>query len=309
MKAETRSFYQGAVERAAHRVMSALDEALDLEALAREAALSPFHFHRIFRGMIGETPLELQRRLRLERAAASLRDGASAVTAIAFAAGYETHEAFTRAFRSAFGCAPSAFRAAARTARDPASCTRPIAATLTSRAGLHYTGTGPLPVIQFLSGATTMHVTIDQMPALRIACVRHVGPYNRISDAFARLGQIAGRAGLYAHPGAMMLGIYHDDPESVAPEQLRSDAGITIPEGVPLPEGLAEARIAAGAYAHTTHVGPYDGLGDAWSRLMGEWLPASGRRVGAGEAFEVYPNSQMNTPTAELRTELYLPLA
>ena len=66
MKPATRSFYQAAVERAVHRVIRTLDGALDLASLASEAALSPFHFHRVFRGMIGETPLELHRRLRLE---------------------------------------------------------------------------------------------------------------------------------------------------------------------------------------------------------------------------------------------------
>ena len=53
MKTETRTFYATAVERAVARIAAALDEALELEALARLAALSPFHFHRVFRGMLG----------------------------------------------------------------------------------------------------------------------------------------------------------------------------------------------------------------------------------------------------------------
>ena len=59
MKPVTRSFYQAAVERAARAVVAGLDDALDLEELACGAALSPFHFHRIFGGMLGETPLQL----------------------------------------------------------------------------------------------------------------------------------------------------------------------------------------------------------------------------------------------------------
>jgi AraC family transcriptional regulator len=64
VKPETRSFYEFAVERAVLQVVASLDEALDLSALARGAALSPFHFHRVFRGMVGETPLEMHRRSR-----------------------------------------------------------------------------------------------------------------------------------------------------------------------------------------------------------------------------------------------------
>src|SRR5688500_7987224 len=103
VKPDTKSFYEQAVQRTAERIMRGLDEALDLEALAREAALSPFHFHRVFRGMVGETPLELHRRLRMERAAWSLIDGDGPITTIAFDAGYETHETFTRAFRTMYG--------------------------------------------------------------------------------------------------------------------------------------------------------------------------------------------------------------
>lgn len=69
MKPETRSFYEQAVQRTIDVVVANLDEALDLETLASAAAMSPFHFHRMFRGMVGETPLELARRLRMERAA------------------------------------------------------------------------------------------------------------------------------------------------------------------------------------------------------------------------------------------------
>lgn len=62
------------------RVTANLDGAVDLAALAREAALAPLHFHRIFRGMVGETPLELHRRMRLERAAQQLASGDGTAT-------------------------------------------------------------------------------------------------------------------------------------------------------------------------------------------------------------------------------------
>ena len=69
MKPATHSFYTDAVRRVIEHVVTHLGEALALETLAEQACLSPFHFHRVFRGMVGETPLELVRRLRLERAA------------------------------------------------------------------------------------------------------------------------------------------------------------------------------------------------------------------------------------------------
>ncbi|MCY1004512.1 AraC family transcriptional regulator [Nannocystis pusilla] len=275
MKAETQTFYEAAVLRTVVQISQTLDQALDLAALARGAALSPFHFHRVFRGMVGETPLEMHRRLRLERAARALLTSDVGVTAVAFDAGYETHEAFTRAFRQAYGASPSAFR---HGVTDPKTgCVRPPQAELAAPSGVHYCDDPARALtVHIATKESIMHVDIETKPALRVATVTHVGPYNRISEAFARLGALAGPAGLFATPAAAMVAIYYDDPEVTPPEQLRSDAGLVVPEGVDLPAGLGEQRLPAGRYARTTHIGPYTQLGDAWSRLMGEWLPRSG---------------------------------
>jgi AraC family transcriptional regulator len=306
VKTETRSFYETAVERTVVHIAHNLDEALDLAVIAKAAALSPFHFHRVFRGMVGETPLEMHRRLRLERAAHRLLETDAAITTIAFDAGYETHEAFTRAFRQAYAISPSDFR---RGNAEPASdCVRLRQIELAAPCGVHFDQGTKDPIISFIAGGPVMNITIEQMPELRVATVHHVGPYHRISEAFQRLGAIAQEAGLFRFREASMIAIYHDDPETTPVAELQADAGITVPEDVPLPNGVVEKRIPAGRYAHTTHVGPYTQLGDVWARLMGQWLPKSGHRVGKGASYEVYRNTPENAPPEELRTELYLPI-
>ena len=298
MKPDTRSFYVRAVQAAIDHIAGHLDDALELEALARLACLSPFHFHRVFRGMVGETPLELARRLRLERAAWRLRDKERAVTEIAFDAGYETHEAFTRAFRIAYSTSPSGFRLRTYPRIEIAAA-----------CGVHFSEDGVMPAfIPRNSGGLTMDVEIKDMPDLRVGAVRHIGPYNQIPKAFEHLGAIAGPAGLLQHAGSM-IAIYHDDPESTPQDQLRSDAALVVPEGITLPDGLVEQHIAGGRYARTVHVGPYEQLGDVWARLLGEWIPASGNRIGDGVSYEIYANTPAQVPKNELRTELYVPLA
>jgi AraC family transcriptional regulator len=308
MKPETRSFYHEAVRRTVERIVGGLDDALDLELLARAAALSPFHFHRVFRGMVGETPLELHRRLRLERAAWCLLSATAPVTSIAFDAGYDTHEAFTRAFRDRYGCSPSEFRRNGHA--TGARCVRPPQIEIAARSGLHYRPPdGAAQITDYLiDGGDAMQVDIKNMPELRVATLRHVGPYNRISEAFGRLGEIAGPAGLFG-PDAMMLAIYHDDPEITKEQDLRSDAALTVSPEARVPEGLVEQRIPAGRYACTTHLGPYEQLADTWERFMGEWLPRSGNRFGEGVSYEVYRNTPGDVPKEELRTEIYIPLA
>jgi len=312
VKNDTRTFYEAAVQRAVERICSQLDDALDVGALARSAALSPLHFTRVFRGAMGETPLELHRRLRLERAAQVLANGDEPVTRIAFEAGYETHESFTRAFGDRYGASPSAFRQKASEART--ACSRPPQTELACLSGLHFARGQNQNQNQlryaFINKEElmTMHVDVKELATLRLAAVHHKGPYNQISEAFARLDQLVRPAGLIQQ-GCQMLAVYHDDPESTPVDQLKSDAAISVPENVTLPEGLTELRIPAGRYATTTHEGPYTKLGDAWAQFMGGWLPKSEHRVGDGPSVEIYRNTPMDTPPEKLRTEMYLPLA
>jgi AraC family transcriptional regulator len=299
MKPDTRSFYGQAVQRVIERIGANLDEALDLHTLAGEACLSPFHFHRVFRGMVGETPLELIRRLRMERAAWTLRESDRAVTEIAFDAGYDTHEAFTRAFRACYSTSPSGFRR--RTHRR---------IELAATCGVHFDPRGIVPAfIPRDSGGEAMDVEITQMPELRVATLHHVGPYNQIPEAFGRLNSIAQQSGLFRNPGAAMIAIYYDDPETTPQEQLRSDAAIAVPSDAKLPAGLDDQKIAGGRYARTEHIGPYEKLGDTWARFLGEWLPASGNRIGTGSMYEIYRNDPTKVAPSELRTELYISLA
>jgi AraC family transcriptional regulator len=152
-----------------------------------------------------------------------------------------------------------------------------------------------------------MSIEILERPALHLASVRHVGSYMTISEAFQRLNDLVTAAGL-SDRNTQLIGIYHDDPSVTPADKLRSDAAITVSPTTKLPTGLTPLVIPAGRYAHTTHLGPYTGLGDAWNHLRNEWLPRSGERPGQGMSYEIYGNTPMNTKPEDLVTELYLPL-
>ena len=153
-----------------------------------------------------------------------------------------------------------------------------------------------------------MDVEITHMPELRVATVRHVGPYGQIPEAFERLHQIADPAGLASMPGTTMLAIYHDDPSTTPSEKLRSDAAVVVPPQEPLPRGLAERTIPEGNYARAEHVGPYEHLSIAWEQFK-QSIPRSGRRIGEGPSFEIYRNDPTTVPKEALVTDLYLSIA
>ena len=94
---------------------------------------------------------------------------------------------------------------------------------------------------------------------------------------------------------------------SVPPEQLRSEAALTLSPHAKAPDGLIEQRVPAGDYARTVHQGSYEGLPATWNALKNEWLPSSGRRMGH-PSYEVYVNNPMTTEKSGLLTEIYLRL-
>ena len=286
MKDQTHSDYQARIMRVLLYVQGHLDEPLVLEDMAGLACFSPYHFHRVFKGMVGESLGQYLRRLRLERAARQLRHGPLPVTQIALQAGYETHESFTRAFRERFGLAPSAFRRRGLT---------------TSEAG----GAPPWPHTQWKE--MDMDASIKTLKPQTVAFVRHVGPYQDCGQAWQKLCAWAGPQGLLG-PGARLIGACYDDPEITPPQRIRYDACLAVPPGLRPTEPVGLQELAGGDYAMVLHRGPYENLSQTYAWLCGQWAPASGRQIRHLPSLEVYLNDPGSTPVKDLLVEVYLPL-
>ncbi|MBL8675237.1 MAG: helix-turn-helix transcriptional regulator, partial [Rhodospirillales bacterium] len=113
-KPATRLSYADRIARVVDHIAANLDATLTTERLAAVAHFSPYHFHRIYLGVTGETAGDTIRRYRLNRAATALTHGDRAIPAIAREAGYGGAAAFTRAFAAVYGATPGAYRRAHR---------------------------------------------------------------------------------------------------------------------------------------------------------------------------------------------------
>ena len=102
--------YAETIEEVVLYIRTHIHEPLNREVLAEVAGFSVPHFHRVFTAQVGESAGSYVRRLRLERAARKLRMGAVDITEVARAAGYESHAAFSKAFKQQFRLSPSEFR-------------------------------------------------------------------------------------------------------------------------------------------------------------------------------------------------------
>ena len=230
--------YKERILRVLTHIQEHLDEALDLEELARVACFSSFHFHRVFAAMTGETIADHVRRLRLERAAMELRSGAKQVIQVALDAGYEAHEAFTRAFKAAYGVSPAEFRRA----------TGPIA-ILAAPSGVHFRPGVPLTTFNTNHITTkVMKVITRKIKPMRVAYLRHVGPYEDARqtwfDLMARLS-----ADKQIRKRSVYIGIGHDNPSVTPAAELRYDACITVDEEYEPKKPVELQTIAGGDYA------------------------------------------------------------
>src|SRR5690606_34277089 len=102
--------YIDQINRAIDHIEANLCGPLDLEAIAKRAGLSKWHFQRVFRAMVGDTVKEYVAKRRLSLAAMALVSTDMRVIDIALAHEFESHEVFSRAFKRAFGMTPSEFR-------------------------------------------------------------------------------------------------------------------------------------------------------------------------------------------------------
>ncbi len=152
-----------------------------------------------------------------------------------------------------------------------------------------------------------MAIEIEQLNTMRVGAVRHVGPYNQIGPKFQQLGAIAGQAGLFQAPGALMMGIFHDNPRETPADKLRSDVAIAVSDETRLPDGLTEQVVPGGRYARFTHIGSFEGLPGAWTQFTTS-LGSGAYRLREGPGLEIYRSDMATTPEDKLQTDLYMPV-
>ena len=293
----TLRFYKERLLRVLVHIQQHLDEPIALEELAKLACLSPYHFHHVFTGMLNESLASHVRRLRLERAAWRLKLTRMPIVQIALEAGYESHEAFTRAFRTSFGMSPRQFRL-----RDRRTAEIQIASNV------HYQNRDRRPTFRLLEpNLKAMNVTIKHLKPLRVAFMRHTGPYNEVGATWDEFLMHMGKEGLL-EGNQQFIGVCHDDPAITSAKKIRYDACVTVNEEVRANGEIGVQTIAGGDYAVLTHFGPYQKLGVSYSQLLGQWLPRSGRGLRMIPCFEIYFNSPENTEPEDLITDIYAPL-
>lgn len=202
-----------------------LAQPLSLQALSEASGFSPFHFHRIFKAIVGQTPNHFVKRLRLERALYLMAHAPRLpLTDVALQCGFSSSSDFSRSFKLHFGQAPRRFDLKAFRDTRRADFERLLDAA--PHAALQRQD------LDADANPDEFKVRLRELPARNVAYVRVFDPYREgaAAAAFARLLSWAEPRGL---ADRQWLGYMWDEPETVALADCRYDVALVVDDGMP----------------------------------------------------------------------------
>lgn len=253
-----------------------LDEPLSLEQLSGIVRVSPYHFHRVFAAIYGITVARYVQLARVERAANVLAfRETEPVLHVALAHGYESSEAFARAFKKVIGQSPSQFRA-----RPDWTAWRAALATFdeVNRREAERS-IQPVSIDRTTNEPLAKAVVIERVEPVRVALLVHRGPPETVGDSIRKLISYRKERGLSPSVSAT-FNVLYDDPSAVEPDAYRFGLAVSVREGVERnAQGLVESELPGGRVAKLAHVGDDRSLFAAVKWLYATWLPASGERL------------------------------
>ncbi|MFD1773225.1 AraC family transcriptional regulator [Paenibacillus rhizophilus] len=278
-----------------NRMKDALDymerhmtEPVNMDEIAKTACSSPFHFQRMFNMLTGVTIAEYIRKRRLTLAAQELAMTPVRVLDVALKYGYDSPEAFAKAFRKAHGITPSA-------AREPGNSLKAF-----PRLSFHLS----------LKGDKEMEYRIVQQEGFSVvgkkmetSCregenLRQIPLFWKKCNedgTYDKLVEVGG--------GKDMLGICAE----VNHEQETLSYWIAVKSEAPAPEGFSSTVIPAATWAVFSSIGPMpNAIQSVWARIFQEWFPGTGYEHAGGPEFELYPPGDPSGD--DYRCEVWIPV-
>ena len=282
MKNITYNDYIQRINKVVAYINNHLDETLDLKTLANEAALSDFHFHRIFKALKGEAIGGYITRLRLEATARLLRYTALTIEEIAFNIGYETPASLSKAFKKQYGISPTEYR----TNKDTYIMKKEI-------------------INPDLALKAPKIVTLEPKNLIYAALTGAYGSLD-YGKAYEQLWAVIKAQKLFTK-GIESICISYDDPKITEGSLQRSDVCLAIHKPASPQDEVSCKTLAGGKYAVFFYQGSYENLSQVYDTAV-RWVIDHQYTLREEPFFEKYLNDARRTPKEKLKTEIYIPI-
>ncbi|BDD08278.1 AraC family transcriptional regulator [Fulvitalea axinellae] len=297
--------YVKRVDTALRYIDCRLDERLTLESVATEACFSPYHFHRIFKVIIGEPLNAYILRKRIERASAELMHRPeTSVGDVATRFGFGSNSSFTRAFKKHYGVSPTELRE-----RLPGKF---------SKIGISESKIGQKTLIldEYIRNIENhlnwimknAKIEIKETPDVRIACLTHMGEEG-VEKAFGEIIRWGAPKGITGRPETLMARVFHDSFRVTAPEKVRMSIGVVTDAPIGEEDSPVSAEvIGKGRKIVAGMEIPAEEFGKAWSSLF-VWMTDNGfKKSEDGNPFEIYRNDPREHPEGKFLVDLCIPI-
>ncbi len=281
-KTSTKEDYAKRINIVIEYIGNHLNNEMDLKELAEISNFSEYHFHRIFKAIIGESIGAFVVRMRVETAARLLRYTTLSVQDIAYSVGYGAPSSLTKVFRQFYNISPTDYRN-----------------------NKSYRIMKPL---QTSSDIKLKDPKVVELEPKKAIYVRLQGNYQTIDygGAFNKLWSFVKENKLFT-AGIEHLTMGHDDPHVTDSDKLITDVCLVIHKDVS-PKGEIGVRdVAGGKFLVFTYVGPYDNLFNVFDTIY-RWIPENGYELRMEQGFEKYLNHPGKTTPDKLKTEIYIPI-
>lgn len=277
-------------------IQANLDEPLDVRCLASVAGYSPYHFQRAFRKLVGESPIEHVRRLRLERAAYQLRTTSHSVTSIAIDAGFESIAGFSRSFEDAFSVPPTAYRSAEWKLFWQ-----------TAPSGIHFDPENEFTFDPLVKDDAISEAAIRLIDPIHVLALENTGVVNYRATWLELKSRLI-QAGLNPNFG-QQYSFTHEPRQPRQAWKVRGFSAVSGFEKEPIPFGAERHWIGGGFYMVKRMVGSPIQLGDFWARAWHQDVTLLNVRPRCGCAFN-HLVSGFESATLELEAvvDIYLPI-
>ncbi len=281
-----------AISEAIEFIESKLDQLLSTEMVASHVGFSPYYFHRLFTGVLGESVAEYIRKRRLSEAAQLVHSTDKPLLDIALAYGFDSQEVFTRAFKKMFGITPGRYRSL----RPMAPYPEKFKATW--------------EMLEHLQGGLTMQpkiVTREKECVIGMGGAFQQGDSQSIGKLWERF-QPRMPAIKKSRPYAVgVCSPSHPQIPINSPDQFAYIAALPVEAITDVPTGMVGTELSAGRYAVFTHKGPITEIMHTLNYIWGTWLPKGEYERREAPDFELY-DERFNPTSADSEFDFYVPI-
>jgi len=313
--------YLKRVNRVLDFIQSNYHQVLTLESLAELANFSPYHFHRIFKGMVGESLYKYIQRIRMEKAAHAVQFSChKSITEIALECGFSNSSVFARIFKEYFSMSASQWRDGGH---EAFSKNWQVLSNNRIPPGKQWqvSQVSPLYIDPVTSHAkweicmmdqSKLNVEVKALPETTVAYIRHIGPFvgqqATWASLFQQLNQWAASRNLLKCPGTDYFTVFRDDVSITEFSKFKCDLSISVPAGTKAEGVVGVSTISVGQYAVAQFEIDANEYQHAWELVYSHWLPNSGFQPSGDFCFERYLNDPNMHPTKKHILEVCIPV-